>query len=128
MIPRCKISDLISLFCTVNFAVACCHVHHNLLSHSLSLDFITSNMQQLLNRGRLKDDSEVRYINNTMYRHQCSVCECCNSKAWYVEGNKQCNCTELHVTGCHESNMLFIVQNIRKMPPEIPRFATDEEP
>ena len=77
-------------------------------------------------------DGEVRNANNRMYRilsmswHQCSIWGCSSRKGRCpedVDGNRRCNCRELHVTCCPESKALLTLHNIRKMPPEIHRIV-----
>ena len=61
-----------------------------------------------------------------MSRRQCSVWGCSNRKGRCpedVEGNRQCNCRELRITGCPESKALLTLHNIGKMPPEIHRIV-----
>ena len=61
-----------------------------------------------------------------MSRHQCSVWGCSNRKGRCpedVDGNRRCNCRELHVTCWPESKTLLTLHNIRKMPPEFHRVV-----
>ena len=62
----------------------------------------------------------------SMSRCQCSIWGCSNRKERCpedVDSNRRCNCRELRVTGCPESQALLTLHNIGKMPPEIHRVV-----